>query len=175
MFDAFHAATTADTTEEGKTTTPAVQIYVTATIEDFIGEQTRARLVGGGTIPHSLFRHYLPDAAIVGIIFDGNGQVLWHGRDKRYATPAQISALRIRDEGCVLCGRDAADCEAHHVIPFHSPAKGQTNTDELALVDSDCHHHIHANNITLEADRGPNKKRKLRWRPRPARLDELPP
>lgn len=93
----------------------------------------------------------------------------------RYATAAQISALRVRDEGYALCGRDASDCEAHHVTPFHAPARGRTNTDEMVLADPDCHHHIHANNLTLSSQPHPTRKGKLLWKLRPATPDELPP
>ena len=46
------------------------------------------------------------------------GQPLDLGRTVRSVTPAQRTALNVRDKGCRHpdCHRPPADCEAHHVI-----------------------------------------------------------
>jgi len=50
----------------------------------------------------------------------------------------------VTDKGCVLCLADISECEAHHLIPWNAPDKGQTNIDEMAMVCTDRHHFIHA-------------------------------
>lgn len=51
------------------------------------------------------------------------------GRTRRLATPAQRSALALRDGGCILCGRPPAECQTHHVTPWS--ADGRTDLDHL--------------------------------------------
>ncbi|MBT8240818.1 MAG: DUF222 domain-containing protein [Acidimicrobiia bacterium] len=178
LFDAFHTAlTTGHTGSDDSDAMPKrnVQVYVTLTLQELIDGATKARLVGGGTIPQTLLDKYLPDATIAGVLFNGDGHVLWHSRNKRWATINQTSALIARDEGCVLCNTTPGDCESHHLIPYNSPARGHTNTDELALVCSDCHHHIHTTKQTLQAHSNPRKPGQLTWKLRPATPNELPP
>ncbi len=153
-----------------------VQVYVTLTLQELLDGATRARLVGGGTIPTSLLAHHLTgDAAVAGVLFNGDGHVLWHGRNQRWATHPQLSALIARDHGCVLCAAHPTNCDSHHLTPYNAPAQGNTNTDELALVCTDCHHHIHTNNLTLTYQPNPHTPGKLTWKLRPATPDELPP
>lgn len=182
LFDALHGLVTADdpssraATESRPEPNRSVQIYVTLTLDQLVDGATKARLVGGGTIPQSLLRNYLTgDASVAGVLFDGAGHILWHGRNKRWATQPQLSALIARDEGCTLCHRHPNQCDGHHLIPYNAPAKGNTNTDELALVCIDCHHHIHATNQTLYCEPDPHHPGKLLWKLRPATPDELPP
>ncbi len=179
LFDALHETIITNNTNStgstggngtGKPVRAPAMVHLTLTIDEWLSDQTRARMAGGGTIPASLLNEYLADAWLRGTIFDGDGEILWHGRKKRHATPAQTSALTVRDQGCVLCHSHPQDCESHHLIPWNAPAKGQTNTPDMALVCVDCHHHLHANNLTLH--RNPTTKR---WKTRPATPNETPP
>jgi hypothetical protein len=60
------------------------------------------------------------------------------GRTSRTATPAQLTALRVRDGGCVYpgCTRTAAFCDAHHALPWSTG--GATDLPNLVLL---CRHH----------------------------------
>ncbi len=132
----------------------------------------------GRRLPKAVLDRMLCDANYVGTVFDTTGEILFHGRSKRFATPAQIRALIARDRGCVLCTAHPNRCEAHHLTPWESPASGETNIDELALVCADCHHHIHDNNLTLEWATGPPTSRghpTRTWRTRPAHPHEIAP
>ena len=91
---------------------------------------------------------------LFGILFDGNGLPLWHGRRTRTVSPQQWRTLVARDRGCVLCGASPSHCHAHHIIPWSPPAAGPTDIDNLALVCNRHHHHIHQHNLTLA--RGPD-------------------
>ena len=129
-----------------------------------------ARVVGGGSLPDSAVRELLERADVSLELIDSvTSQPLWHGRLKRHASAAQWVALIVRDGGCVLCDAHWSRCEAHHMIPWHAPAKGNTNIDELALVCVTCHHELHADELTLERlDDGTYKTR-------PAAPDEVAP
>lgn len=128
-----------------------------------------AEMIGVGPIPDTLLEQLACNADFVATLFDGPGQVLWHGRDRRYPTKAQMVALIARDRGCVLCGAHPQRCEAHHLLPWSAPGKGRTDIDDLALVCQRHHREIHEQVLTLfwEALTG-------RWRTRPARPHEIP-
>ena len=65
------------------------------------------------------------------------------GRSTRVVSPAQRSALAVRDGGCVVagCHRPLAWCEAHHV--WHWLDGGSTDLDNLALLCRAHHRAIH--------------------------------
>jgi hypothetical protein len=72
------------------------------------------------------------------------------GRAARTVTPAQLTALRVRDGGCVHpgCARTSAFCDAHHVR--HWAQGGATDLDNLVLL---CRHHhrtLHAGQWRLD-------------------------
>jgi hypothetical protein len=125
---------------------------------------------GGGHLPDSAVREMLARAEVsVELIDSITGKPLWHGRLKRHATSAQWVAMIVRDGGCALCDAHWARCEAHHMMPWNAPAKGETNIDEMALLCVSCHHDLHAEELTLERlDDGTYKTR-------PATSDEIAP
>jgi hypothetical protein len=55
-------------------------------------------------------------------------------RSSRTVTPAQLTALQVRDGGCVHpgCTRTAAFCDAHHVQ--HWSQGGATDLSNLVLL-----------------------------------------
>ncbi len=59
-------------------------------------------------------------------------QPLALGRTTRLATPAQRTALALRDDGCVIpgCGRPPSECQTHHVTDWAHG--GRTDLDSLA-------------------------------------------
>lgn len=132
-------------------------------------DQPPAELVGVGPVPDSLLEHIACGSDFVGMVFDGEGEVLWQGRSRRYPTKAQMLALIARDQGCVLCGADPQRCEAHHLMPWSAPGRGKTDIDELALLCGSCHRDLHDRNHTLYRDRTDG-----RWRTRPATPHETP-
>ena len=144
-------------------------IHIAATVESLFGDHVDpAVLIGSGPLPTPELERFGCFADLVGTIFSGNGQVLWHGRRIRTATPAQWDALVVRDRGCVLCGAKPARCETHHLMPANAPVRGPTDIDNLALVCSGCHRHVHNTSLTLQ--RTPDG-----WRTRTATPDERAP
>ena len=111
------------------------------------GERGRCEIPGIGAMARSELERLGCDADVYGLIFDGRGLPLYHGRKTRRVSPQQWRALVARDRGCVICGAAPNWCQAHHVRYWIQG--GRTDIDNLALV---CHlHHrwIHDNQITL--------------------------
>ena len=154
-------------------------LHVSITVDDAAAEEIRAATVGGeGYLPTTVLDRYGCDSLICGTVFSRCGEVLWHGREKRHATPAQLSALIARDGGCVVCGADPSRCEAHHVVPWNAPGRGETNVEDMALVCTDDHHWLHEEQLTLYWQLGPpdaGGERKRVWSTRPATPNEVAP
>ena len=137
-------------------------IHVSFTVDDQDEHLIRAECPNGaGYLPDSVLDKYGCEAVIAGTVFSSKGEPIWFGRSRRYATPSQFAALVARDGGCVLCGRDPSRCEAHHIQPFNSPNRGETNIEDLALVCTSCHHGLHDTKRTLiwqhaPPNQGPN-------------------
>lgn len=159
-------------------------LHVTLTVDDDAEHAIRAACpTGQGFLPETVLERYACGAMLGGTVFNQRGEVIWHGRKRRYATPAQFAALVARDKGCVLCGADVNRCEAHHLDPFNAPIHGETNIDGLALVCTSCHHWLHDDNQTLyylvfdglHTDNARGSPPKLIWRTRPATPEEVAP
>lgn len=156
-----------------KVTSVRPTVVIAVTLEKFQGlDPTQAaEMIGTGPIADSVLAEYLnADPNIVGMVFGAAGQPLWLGRNVRLASQAQISALIVRDKHCVLCGASHTRCVAHHLLPWHAPARGTTDITNLALVCNTCHRQLHHDRQTLFRDR-----RSGRWRLRPAAPHEIPP
>ena len=65
------------------------------------------------------------------------------GPDVRLATPKQLQALWIRDQGCTFpgCSRPPSWCDAHHV--WHWCDGGPTDLSNLALLCPRHHTIVH--------------------------------
>ena len=59
-----------------------------------------AEIIDGDALPQSVLEHMMCLSTITGLIFDGKGQPLWVGRDRRFPTDAQIKAIIARDRHC---------------------------------------------------------------------------
>ena len=129
----------------------------------------KAELIGTGLVPSTLASYYRCISDVAVQLVDADGIILKHGRSKRRVTPEQWIGLVVRDRGCVDCGAHHTMCEAHHLIPWTAPAKGDTNIDNMVLMCVDCHHRLHEANFTLEYD--PYLKK---WLKRPATWAETP-
>ncbi|WP_256989512.1 DUF222 domain-containing protein [Rhodococcus sp. 05-2254-6] len=81
------------------------------------------------------------DADLTPVIVDHHGVPLALGRTTRLASDDQRIALTIRDRCCVMCGRPAQWCQAHHVTFWEHG--GRTDLNNLALVCGECHRLVH--------------------------------
>lgn len=113
---------------------PRSMIDINITVDPDEEQLIRAECPNGdGYLPETVLDKYGCGSIIAGSVFNAKGEVIWFGRTRRYATPAQFAALVARDRGCVLCGRDPSRCEAHHIQPFNSSNKGTTDVEGMAL------------------------------------------
>ncbi|WP_327205225.1 HNH endonuclease signature motif containing protein [Rhodococcus sp. B7740] len=94
-----------------------------------------------GPISRSLAELLTCDANLTPVIVDHHGVPLALGRTTRLATDDQRIALTIRDRCCVMCGRPAKWCHAHHVRFWEHG--GRTDLNNLALVCGECHRLVH--------------------------------
>ncbi len=103
----------------------------------------------------------LSGAFIRPLVIDAEGNPLRFGRSRRFATPAQHTALAVRDGGCIFPGCDMPPgwCDVHHERPWE--AGGQTDVETMALL---CRHHhrvTHRASWTIEAD--PDRAQRWIW------------
>jgi len=99
-------------------------------------------------------------AALLPLVLGGApSQPLDLGRASRVVTPAQRSALAVRDGGGVFpdCQRPLAWCEAHHLV--HWLDGGPTDLANLALVCRAYHRAVHEGGWQLT--RGPDGQLKV--------------
>lgn len=102
-----------------------------------------ARTGRGQTLPAAEAHLLVCEASLRGVLVDGEGEILWQGRRRRYATRSQYEALAVRDGGCTAknCGRPASQCDAHHDVPW--TAGGHTNVSEMRLLCRRHHREVH--------------------------------
>ena len=121
---------------------PKAEIIAVADIGVLTGENPsgRCEIPGSGPVPPEVLQRIACDAQLTGVIF-ADGKPLYHGSTVRTATGAQWRMLIARDRGCVGCGADPSQCQAHHIVPYARLRR--TDIDNLVLVCWRCHHNIH--------------------------------
>ena len=141
MADAFVALVT-DPGRRGPAST-RMQLIAVADIERFRDDNPTgvAEIVGGEALPQTVLERLMCIATVTGVVFDGKGQPIWVGRDRRFPTEAQIKAIIARDRHCTGCAADPERCEIHHIVPWEQG--GLTDIDKMCLACPMCHHNIH--------------------------------
>ena len=121
---------------------PKAEIIAVADIGVLTGENPagRCEIPGAGPVPPEVLQRIACDAQLTGVIF-ADGKPLYHGSTVRTATAAQWRMLVARDGGCIGCGVDPSQCQAHHIVPYARLRR--TDIDNLVLVCWRCHHNIH--------------------------------
>jgi hypothetical protein len=89
------------------------------------------------------------DAHLRALVVDRRGRPLWMARSTRLASPAQRTALAIRDGGCTFPGCDMrADwCDVHHQPGWE--AGGRSDVDTMVLLCRRHHGAAHSRRWTL--------------------------
>ena len=100
-----------------------------------------AEIIGGEALPQTVLERLMCMATVTGVVFDGKGQPIWVGRDRRFPTEAQIKAIIARDRHCTGCTAGPERCEIHHIVPWEQG--GLTDIDKMCLACPHCHHNIH--------------------------------
>jgi len=120
----------------------------TASLLDGLGVGSSETLGSGTPISAGEARRLACNAGIVPAVLGGRSQVLDLGRRARLFTPAQVTALRLRDQSCRAegCTIPGAWCEAHHLDPWSRG--GPTDLSNGVLLCSHHHHLVHAHTHT---------------------------
>ncbi len=120
-----------------------MQLIAVADIERLRGDNPTgvAEIIGGEALPQTVLERLMCIATVTGVVFDGKGQPIWVGRDRRFPTEAQIKAIIARDQHCTGCAAGAERCEIHHIVPWEQG--GLTDIDKMCLACPMCHHNIH--------------------------------
>ena len=82
-------------------------------------------------IPMAAVRQLCCANGIQPVDLAANGKILALGTTERCFNRAQRRAMDARDGGCVICGRPAAETEAHHVIPWAVEQRTHVNNGVL--------------------------------------------
>ena len=122
-----------------------MQLIAVADIERLRGDNPTgvAEIVGGEALPQTVLERLMCNATVTGVVFDGKGEPIWVGRDRRFPTEAQIKAIIARDRHCTGtdCAAGPERCEIHHIVPWEQG--GLTDIDKMCLACPHCHHNIH--------------------------------
>jgi hypothetical protein len=118
-------------------------LVVTVDEHDLRDRVGSATLSSGDEITVSEARRLACSADILPAVLDGESRVLDLGRTRRLFSPAQKTALAVRDGGCAFaeCERPPGWTEAHHVDPWS--AGGKTDLDNAVLLCGAHHRLIH--------------------------------
>ncbi len=108
---------------------------------------------GGHPLPPGALAAVVCDADVVPVLVGPGGAPLDVGRTV-YAFPERVrTAIVARDRGCTFphaCGRPAAWCQVHHLLPFS--AGGATSERNGALVCTPAHLLVHRRGWTARLD-----------------------
>ena len=132
---------------------PKAEVIVVADIGVLTGDDPagRCEIPGTGPVPPAVLQRIACDAQLTGLIFS-DGKPLRHGSTVRTATTAQWRMLIARDRGCIGCGAEPGQCQAHHITPYARLRR--TDIENLVLVCWRCHHNIHDHHWRVVHRRG---------------------
>ena len=132
---------------------PKAEVIVVADIGVLTGDDPagRCEIPGAGPVPPEVLQRIVCDAQLTGLLFS-DGKPLRHGASVRTATTAQWQMLIARDGGCIGCGAEPGQCQAHHIVPYARLRR--TDIGNLVLVCWRCHHNIHDHHWQVVHRRG---------------------
>lgn len=99
-------------------------------------------------LPAATVRRLACDAGMIPAVLGADSALLDLGRTVRFASPAQVAAVRLRDRGCSFpgCDRPPGWCDVHHVI--HWISGGPTDLGNLAALCEAHHTLVHQRGYT---------------------------
>lgn len=124
-------------------------LNVLVDLDTLHGPTRRSEIGNGRLIGPASIEFLACDSTICRVVGDGPGHILDMGRSVRTATPAQLQALAIRDQGCIIpgCSRPPTWCDAHHLTAWVEG--GLTNINEMVLLCRPHHIALHLDAIQL--------------------------
>ena len=122
------------------------------------GDRPVLRMPNGDLLP-DIAALLVSDAVIRPLVTDEGRNPLRLGRSRRLASPAQRTAVMVRDGGCIFPGCDLPPgwCDVHHVLPWEDG--GHTDTSAMALLCRRHHGITHRNGWQM----GPHPGDSQRW------------
>ena len=132
-------------------------IVVTIDLDTLTGKLQKAGVLDTGErISPREVRRLACTARIIPVVLNGDSEVLDIGRAKRFFTKAQLTAMGIRDKGCVAEGCDWPPwmCHGHHWTRWADG--GGTDLANGGLLCP--RHHARAHDPTYEITRQPDGK-----------------
>jgi hypothetical protein len=141
------AITSTDTTRapvEEPADVPAGTWYRTARAAD----GNHCGILGGGRLEALTAQRLACTGQVALSVIDDDGEILYLGRRKRLATPAQRRALRLTQNTCQFPGcHQTRHLDVHHIIPWAQG--GTTDIDQLALLCRRHHVLVHEGGLHL--------------------------
>lgn len=137
---------------EGTTVTEKAKIQVTVNAEALAGKLPGGGHTGTGQrLSAGTIRRLACDAQIIPVVLGGPSEVLDVGVTKRLFTPAQRTAVLLRDQGCSFpgCSAPAGWTEIHHII--HWVFGGATDLSNAAALCRRHHVIVHRYGYTATA------------------------
>ncbi|HEX6445016.1 MAG TPA: DUF222 domain-containing protein [Streptosporangiales bacterium] len=130
------------------------QVTLTTSVADLLLGQGVARLNHGDLVSMDTVIQTLCDADVNLAVFGGPGELLYYGRTRRTASPAQKQALFVRDGGCAFgCDTPLEYLQAHHVNEWAAD-DGNTDVDEMCLVCDIEHGWVHHEGWQIQMIKG---------------------
>ena len=113
-----------------------------------------AHLPDGTPLSPATARKLACDAGIIPAVLGSASEVLDLGRRAYRATPAQRTALTLRDHGCLnpRCNAPPTWCDIHHLIPFAQG--GTTDLNTMALLCPRDHTKVHTGELLVTTTPG---------------------
>jgi 5-methylcytosine-specific restriction protein A len=116
-------------------------LSVVVRLEDLENRARGGCLELGGELSPEALRMLCCDARVVPVVLGGAGQPLDVGRATRVIPDGLRRAIAARDRGCARCGRPAAWCEVHHLVPWENG--GTTSLANCCMLCRSCHRLVH--------------------------------
>ena len=124
-------------------------VVIHCTPGDLADPDGTAKLELGPIVGAEIARRLSCDGLIETVLHGPDGGIVGIGRRARVVPPKLMRELRLRDDGCVICGNQDS-LHAHHVV--HWAVGGTTDLDNLVLLCWKCHRLVHDKYFTLARD-----------------------
>ena len=129
-------------------------LVVTIDLAALTSNTGAAHLPDGTRLSPATARKLACDAGIIPAVLGSNSEVLDLGRRAYRATPAQRTALTLRDHGCLnpRCNAPPTWCDIHHLVPFAQG--GTTDLNTMALFCPRDHTKVHTGELLVTTTPG---------------------
>lgn len=135
---------------EGMPTGEKATVLLLMSVDQLVGSsEAPVETVAGHDVSAGDARLMACDAGLIPVVLGTKSQPLDVGRTARLATPAQLTALRVRDRGCTFpgCTMPPMWCDAHHLRHW-ARDRGPTDLANLTLLCQRHHTYVHREDVS---------------------------